>query len=219
ERLGEVGAACCIYREGRVVVDLQGGVATPAESNPYAADTLQMVWSSTKGVVAVAAHMLAQEGLLDFDAPVVEYWPEFGAEGKERIPVRWLFSHRSGLAAIEQQRRPDDGIARSAVDAGPAAANPPHPFVQRASDPSSLTFKSFTSPAIPPTAFNEYLFRSAEVPAGNGIGNARALARIYAACIGEVDGVRLLDPETVERATRTEARGAALVVGFEPHCR
>ena len=287
ERYGEVGAACCVYLEGRCVVDLTGGVTTPGGTEPYTPDTLQMVWSSTKGVVAVAAHMLAQEGLLDFDAPVVEYWPEFGAEGKERIPVRWLFSHRSGLAAIEQplgledviawtpvvdalaaqrplwepgeahgyhtftygwlagevMRRvsgvsvgqlvaeriakplgvefwiglPQEMNARVAPVIAPVAANPPDPFVKRASDPSSLTFKSFTSPAIPPSAFNEYLFRSAEVPAGNGIGNARALARIYAACIGEVDGVRLLDPETVERATQTEARGEDLVMGFETH--
>ena len=287
ERYGEVGAGCCVYLEGRCVVDLTGGVTTPGGAEPYTPNTLQMVWSSTKGVVAVAAHMLAQEGLLDFDAPVVEYWPEFGAEGKERIPVRWLFSHRSGLAAIEQplgledviawtpvvdalaaqrplwepgtahgyhtftygwlagevMRRvsgvsvgqlvaeriakplgvefwiglPQEMNARVAPVIAPVAANPPDPFVKRASDPSSLTFKSFTSPAIPPSAFNEYLFRSAEVPAGNGIGNARALARIYAACIGEVDGVRLLDPETVERATRTEARGEDLVMGFETH--
>ncbi len=287
ERYGEVGAGCCVYLEGRCVVDLTGGVTTPGGAEPYTPNTLQMVWSSTKGVVAVAAHMLAQEGLLDFDAPVVEYWPEFGAEGKERIPVRWLFSHRSGLAAIEQplgledviawtpvvdalaaqrplwepgtahgyhtftygwlagevMRRvsgvsvgqlvaeriakplgvefwiglPQEMNARVAPVIAPVAANPPDPFVKRASDPSSLTFKSFTSPAIPPSAFNEYLFRSAEVPAGNGIGNARALARIYAACIGEVDGVRLLDPETVERATQTEARGEDLVMGFETH--
>ena len=98
ERYGEVGAACCVYLEGRCVVDLTGGVTTPGGTEPYTPDTLQMVWSSTKGVVAVAAHMLAQEGLLDFDAPVVEYWPEFGAEGKERIPVRWLFSHRARSA-------------------------------------------------------------------------------------------------------------------------
>src|SRR5207245_7461347 len=83
-----------------------------------------MVWSSTKGVVAVAAHMLAQEGLLEFDAAVVEYWPEFGAEGKERIAVRWLFSHRSGLAAIEQPLGLEDVIAWTPVVDALAAQRP-----------------------------------------------------------------------------------------------
>jgi CubicO group peptidase (beta-lactamase class C family) len=287
ERFGEVGAACCIHVHGRRVVDLAGGVTTLGGTEPYTPETLQMVWSSTKGVVAIAAHMLAQEGRLDFDAPVIEYWPEFGAEGKRDIPVRWLFSHRSGLAAIDQplgledviawtpvvdalaaqrplwepgtahgyhtftygwlagevMRRvsgvsvgqlvaeriakalgiefwiglPEELNARVAPVLPPIPSEPPDPFVVRATDPTSLTYRSFTSPAIPPAAFNEYLFRSAEVPAGNGIGTARALSRIYAACIGEVDGVRLLEPETLEQATRTQARGEDLVMGFETH--
>ena len=100
ERHGDDGAACCVYVDGKKVVDVWGG--------SYKPDTLQMVMSSTKGVVAVAAHMLAQEGKLDFDAPVTRYWPEFGAEGKQDMPVRWLFSHRAGLAAIDRQLTVDD---------------------------------------------------------------------------------------------------------------
>jgi CubicO group peptidase (beta-lactamase class C family) len=111
ERRGEVGAACCIHVHGRPVVDLWGGVTTPGGTKPYTADTLQVVASTTKGVVAIAAHMLAQEGKLDFDAPVVRYWPEFGAEGKESIPVRWLFSHRAGLAAIDRPLSLEDVYA------------------------------------------------------------------------------------------------------------
>lgn len=285
---GEVGAACCVYAGGRCVVDLWGGVTTPGGAEPYLGDTLQMVWSTTKGVTAIAAHILAQEGRLDFNAPVVEYWPEFGQEGKEEMPVRWLFSHRSGLAAIvrplglgdvlewtpvvdalaaqpplwepgtahgyhtytygwlagEVIRRITDGtVGRFVADriAGPLNAEfwiglpenenvrvapvipaaPPEPgapldsFMTRMMDRSSLTFRSFASPAIPAPAFNEYPFRSAEVPAGNGIGSARGLARIYAACIGPVDGVRLLDDDTLERATATQAHGEDLVMTFE----
>ncbi|TMD78069.1 MAG: beta-lactamase family protein, partial [Chloroflexi bacterium] len=115
ERFGEVGAACCIHHHGRRVVDLAGGVTTLGGTEPYTPETLQMVWSSTKGVVAIAAHMLAQEGRLDFDAPVIEYWPEFGAEGKQDIPVRWLFSHKSGLAAIDQALGLEDVIAWTPV--------------------------------------------------------------------------------------------------------
>ena len=102
EQHGEVGAACCVHLHGKRIVDLWGGVTAPGGSQPYTADTLQMVWSTTKGVVAMAAHILAQEGKLDFDAPVTDYWPEFAAEGKDGIPVRWLFCHKSGLAAVDR---------------------------------------------------------------------------------------------------------------------
>src|SRR5258706_4609535 len=108
ERYGEVGAAFCVHRHGRVVVDLCGGVTEPGGSDAYTGDTLQMVMSTTKGVVAIAAHVLAQEGRLDFGAPVSDYWPEFAAEGKAGIPVRWLFSHRAGLAAIDKPLNLDD---------------------------------------------------------------------------------------------------------------
>ena len=124
DRLGEVGAACCVYLEGRAIVDLYGGVTTPGGTRPYSTETLQMVMSSTKGVVAVAAHMLAQEGRLDFDAPGVEYWPEFGAEGKNDIPVRWLFSHRAGLAAIDRPLSIEDVFAWTPVVEGLAAQRP-----------------------------------------------------------------------------------------------
>ena len=70
-------------------------------------------------------------------------------------------------------------------------------------------------PGRPPAAFNEYRFRRAEVPAGNGIGTARAVSRLYAACIGEVDGVRLLNPDTLEGAIRLQASGEDLVQGYE----
>ncbi|HKB33252.1 MAG TPA: serine hydrolase domain-containing protein, partial [Candidatus Dormibacteraeota bacterium] len=97
--------------------------------------------------------------------------------------------------------------------AAPGAA--PDPWAARLADPNSLAHKSWANPAVPPAAFNEYPFRGAEVPAGNGIGTARALSRVYAACIGEVDGVRLLEPTTLERATKTQADGEDLVQGYE----
>ncbi|HXJ47769.1 MAG TPA: serine hydrolase domain-containing protein, partial [Candidatus Acidoferrum sp.] len=91
----------------------------------------------------------------------------------------------------------------------------PDPWAARLADPNSLAHKSWANPAVAPTAFNEYPFRGAEVPAGNGIGTARALSRLYAACIGEVDGVRLLDPKTLQEATRLQASGEDLVQGYE----
>src|SRR3977135_3482526 len=115
EHHGEVGAACCVYLHGKRVADLWGGTTTPEGNGPYTADTLQMVWSTTKGVVAIAAHMLSQEGKLDFDAPVVEYWPEFAAQGKSQIPVRWLFSHQARLAAVDRPLNLDDVLAWTPV--------------------------------------------------------------------------------------------------------
>jgi len=280
ERHGEKGAACCIYVHGRKVVDVWGGT--------YEADTLQMVMSSTKGVVAVAAHILAQERKLDFDAPVVEYWPEFAAEGKQTMPVRWLFSHRAGLAAIDRPLTIEDvyawtpvvtalasqrplwepnsahgyhvgtygwlagevirritgqsvgefvaaRIARplglelwiglpEAMEAQVApmiASPPPAPgtpvdvFTARLLDPSTLLHRAFVNPPLPAPVFNERAFHAAEIPAANGITNARSLARMYAACIGELDGIRLLEPNTVEAATRVQSAGEDLVLGYE----
>src|SRR5262245_28530812 len=76
---GEVGASGCVYRDGRPVVDIWGGVADPRTGKPYTSETLHVVASATKGAMALCAHRLAERGELDFDAPVVQYWPEFGA--------------------------------------------------------------------------------------------------------------------------------------------
>ena len=280
EKHNEDGAACCIYVDGERVVDIWGG--------SYTADTLQLVFSTTKGITAIAAHMLAQEGRLDFDAPVVHYWPEFGAEGKDRIPVRWLFSHKAGLAALDRAIVPDDVIRWTpAVEAlaaqgplwepgsahgyhtltygwlagevirritgmkvgpfvadriagpleaefwvglpggeeervmpvapapPPASGTEPDPLTRRAMDPASITARSLG--LIPPGAWNERAFHAADQPAGTGIGSARALARIYAATIGRVDGVRLLEPDIVAAASTTQARGPDLVMTYETH--
>jgi CubicO group peptidase (beta-lactamase class C family) len=100
-------------------------------------------------------------------------------------------------------------------------APPPAPgaaadsFAARLADPTSMLHRSFFNPTGAFGAMNLPAFRAAEIPAINGIGTARSLSRLYAACIGEVDGVRLLEPETVERATRTEAHGQDLVLGYE----
>ena len=97
---GDVGAAVCVYLDGVRVVDCWGGHADRARTRPFGADTIVSVASTTKGMVALCAHMLAERGKLDLDAPVARYWPEFAAAGKQDIPVRWLLSHRAGLPAI-----------------------------------------------------------------------------------------------------------------------
>jgi len=99
---GDWGAAVCVYVDGARVVDCWGGHADRARTRPWTADTIVSVASTTKGMVALCAHMLAERGKLHLDAPVARYWPEFAAAGKQDIPVRWLLSHRAGLPAIRR---------------------------------------------------------------------------------------------------------------------
>ncbi|NEC19207.1 serine hydrolase [Streptomyces parvus] len=95
---GELGAAVTVLVDGATVVDLWGGWADEARTRPWQRDTLVNVWSTGKGPTALCAHVLADRGLLDLDAPVAAYWPEFAANGKESVLVRHLLSHRSGVA-------------------------------------------------------------------------------------------------------------------------
>ena len=96
----ELGAAVAITLEGRPVVDLWGGTAVKKTDTPWERNTLANVYSTTKGMTAICAHRLVEQGTLDLDAPVAKYWPEFAQAGKEQLPVRYLLSHRAGLAAV-----------------------------------------------------------------------------------------------------------------------
>jgi len=106
---GEVGASVCVTVDGETVVDLWGGLADPETNKPWGEDTVCVVWSSTKGAVALCAHMLVSRGLLALDAPVVDYWPEFAKHGKDAITVRQLLSHQAGLAALSDPL-PEGGL-------------------------------------------------------------------------------------------------------------
>lgn len=293
---GDQGAAVCVYRDGIPVVDLWGGLADPPSDQPYAADTLQLVFSTTKGATAVCANLLIERGLLDPSAPVAEYWPEFAAAGKGGIPVEWLLTHQSGLAAIDATLTLSEALAWDPiVDAladqkplwDPGTAHGYHALtfgwlvgevVRRVSgmsigsffarevaepldlefwiglppseehrvapltmtldyiadmDPAQLatmattfgpdglgtralflngTFGDFVEGGGP---FNLPALHAAEVPAANGITTARSLARFYAGLIGEVDGVRILQPETVADMSRSRTTGTDLVLGGE----
>jgi CubicO group peptidase (beta-lactamase class C family) len=282
---GDVGAAVCVYRDGKPVVDVWAGLADPQAGRPWARDTLQVVYSATKGVVATAAHMLAEHGELDLDAPVSRYWPEFAAAGKADIPVRWLLTHQAGLPVLDKPVPLADALAWQPVVDALAAQAPvwapgtahgyhahtygwlvgevirrvtgrtvgqfvaeqiarpldldffiglpdserprvgtlvfaplpdlsrlaredvPEPFrgvFDAATDPDSLVNRPVTDAALD---YNAPEVQRAELPASNGIGTARSLARMYAALIGEVDGVRLLRPDTLAAATREQASG------------
>jgi CubicO group peptidase (beta-lactamase class C family) len=98
----ELGAAVCVTLEGETVVDLWGGHQDRERTRPWRRETLANVYSTTKGITALALHRLVDEGLVDLDAPVARYWPEFAQAGKERIPVRYLLSHQAGLPAVRK---------------------------------------------------------------------------------------------------------------------
>jgi len=98
----ELGASLCVTHEGETVVDLSGGFFDEARTRPFERDSLVNVFSTTKGMTALCALRLVDEGRLDLDAPVAQYWPEFAAAGKSKLPVRHLLSHRAGLPAIKQ---------------------------------------------------------------------------------------------------------------------
>jgi CubicO group peptidase (beta-lactamase class C family) len=102
ERRDEIGAAVAVVVDGELVVDLWAGHADLARTRPWERDTIANVYSCTKGMVAICAHRLIEEGRLDLDAPVADYWPEFAQAGKEQLKVRWLLSHRAGLAAVKR---------------------------------------------------------------------------------------------------------------------
>jgi CubicO group peptidase (beta-lactamase class C family) len=97
----EVGSAVSVFRRGEKVVDLWAGVADRRTGRPYTSDTLQLVFSASKGITAIAANLLVERGLLDLNAPVADYWPEFGKAGKDDIIVRWLLTHRAGLPWVD----------------------------------------------------------------------------------------------------------------------
>ncbi|CAM5251077.1 Beta-lactamase-related domain-containing protein OS=Streptomyces antimycoticus OX=68175 GN=SANT12839_058160 PE=4 SV=1 [Streptomyces antimycoticus] len=135
-RHGERGAAMVLYREGEKVVDLWGGTKAPdtktpdtktpdtkapddGESDPgpsgggpepWTQDTAQVVRSVTKGVAAAVPLLLHQRGQLDLDGRVSTYWPEFKAAGKERVLVRHLLAHRTGVPVLDTPLTPAEAV-------------------------------------------------------------------------------------------------------------
>lgn len=98
----DVGGSVAVVLGGELVVDVWGGWADEAKTTPWGRDTITNVWSSTKTQMALCALMLADRGLLDLDAPVAQYWPEFAANGKADVRVKHLLSHTSGVSGWDQ---------------------------------------------------------------------------------------------------------------------
>ena len=95
------GGTLCVYIEGKPVVDVWTGWSDRAGEAPWTADTAAMVFSATKGVASTVMHRLVDRGILAYDSPVADYWPEFGANGKADITVRDVLRHRSGLSHLK----------------------------------------------------------------------------------------------------------------------
>jgi CubicO group peptidase (beta-lactamase class C family) len=97
----DLGASICVHHKGERVVDIWGGFADEAKTTPWAADTITNVWSTTKTMTFVVALILADRGVIDFDAPVATYWPEFAQAGKDGVLVRHVLGHTAGLSGLD----------------------------------------------------------------------------------------------------------------------
>lgn len=127
---GDGGGALAAYVDGKPVVDLWGGSARSDEA--WQRDTLSIIWSTTKALATLCVQILFDRGQLDLDAPVARYWPEFAAAGKDRVRVRHILSHTTGvLAPVEMDKIlswSGEGWSDYArIEAGLAAAVPAVP--------------------------------------------------------------------------------------------
>lgn len=265
----EVGASFAATIDGEFVVDIWGGYADEAQTQPWEKDTIVCVFSTTKVMTAICALMLIDRGLLDPDTPVTKYWPEFAQAGKETMPVRYIMSHTAGLPALDMPVPMetlydwDKVVSLLAAEkpwwepgkewgyhagtwgflvgelvrritgktlgtffqeevAAPLSADfyislpeeheprvgemiPPPEFKPDDSSyiaPNSMLYRAMNFPFFSALNARDRAFRVAEMPASNGHGNARSVARVSAtvACGGKLDGVHLFGMPTIEKA-------------------
>lgn len=103
----EIGVQVAAYVGNEQVIDIAMGVTAEGGTDPVRRDTLFSIYSVAKGVTATCAHLLADRGLLDFDAPIAGYWPEFGANGKADITLRDVLTHRAGIPQMPEGVTPE----------------------------------------------------------------------------------------------------------------
>jgi CubicO group peptidase (beta-lactamase class C family) len=308
----EAGAAFAAYHRGRKVVDLWGGIADTRTERLWDEDTLVLVYSTTKGITAMCADKLVQEGAIDVEAPVATYWPEFAQAGKEEVTVADLLSHRAGLAWIDGTLSFEEALAWSPVIEGlerqapswpPGTAHGYHAttygwlvgeVVRRVSGrslgtylgeeiagplgaeffiglpsseehrvarlisflesleagrpllaldapagssggadaaklaeqaatylaPGGPLFKALAAPGgafSDPDVWDDPRLHAAEIPAANGICDARSLACLYGACVSEVStpsggAFRILTPDQLDRVLVPQTEGPDMVL-------
>lgn len=120
----DLGSGCSVVVGGRHVVEIWGGLADARSGRPWERDTAAVIFSCSKGMLAVCCYLLAQDGRLDLDTPVAHYWPEFAQNGKERITVRDALCHRAGVHALDRDLTRAEVIAWSPVVAAIEAQRP-----------------------------------------------------------------------------------------------
>jgi CubicO group peptidase (beta-lactamase class C family) len=285
----DLGAGCAVYVDGRRVVDLWGGIADSRTGRAWEHDAAAVIFSCTKGVLAICAYQLVQDGRLDLDAPIARYWPAFGGQGKAGITVRDAMSHHAGLAALDIDLTKADVVAWDPVLRAIEAQRPSHPpyaghlyhamtygwllgeVIHRVGGVMPGRFlrqglgerlalrtwiglpdnvrdtAAWMEPPLPDedsdaaresgrlatdnpivgrslsmggafafpaedgfVTFNDPAIQGAEIPAANGISTAESLARLYAACVSDVDGRPVLSRSTIDDALRVQATGPQL---------
>jgi CubicO group peptidase (beta-lactamase class C family) len=280
----ENGACASVVVGGRTVVDLWGGWRDAACTQAWERDTIVCMMSVAKAVSATCLHMLVDRGLVDLDAPVARYWPEFAQAGKENVLVRHVLDHTAGLPILTERLHPGamfdhrlmvDALARQAPlwEPGTKAGYHVHNqgflideivrrvdgrtlpqflraeitgplgmdydfglsladqqrcadfqmategtiFAARNGDPAKILSRAWDQ--LPdPLDLNSPQWRAATITSASGHGNARAIARLYAALSlgGQLDGVRLMSPATVDRAI-TEQHNMVEVMMERPY--
>ncbi len=126
EQRSDLGAACTVLVGDRLIVDVWGGIADSRSGAAWAHDTAAVIFSCTKGLLAICAYLLVQDGRLDLDLPIAAYWPRFAAHGKEEITVRQAMSHRAGLPALDLDLTRDEVLAWEPVIRAIEAQPPMH---------------------------------------------------------------------------------------------
>jgi CubicO group peptidase (beta-lactamase class C family) len=106
QRGDEVGASLAVCIDNEMVVDLWGGLRDSRAGQLWQQDTLALVFSTSKGLAALALALAHSRGWLDYEQPVSRYWPEFACHGKEAITVRQLLAHQAGLSSVDQALTP-----------------------------------------------------------------------------------------------------------------
>jgi CubicO group peptidase (beta-lactamase class C family) len=121
------GGALAVYLDGEPVVDVWTGWSDRRGREPWTADTATMVFSATKGMTSTVIHRLVDRGLIDYDAPVAEYWRAFGANGKSNITVRQVMRHQAGLSALHGASK-EELLDHELMEERLAAARPGYSF-------------------------------------------------------------------------------------------
>ncbi len=280
---GDLGASFACTIDGEFVVDLWGGYKDVDKTQPWEEDTICNVYSTTKTMTFISALVLADRGELDLHAAVAKYWPEFGANGKQKIKVSQILSHTAGVPGMSRVFELEEMYDWDSVCADLAAQSPwwepgtqsgyhattqgfligevirritgqsmgtffrenvaepmqadfhiglnpsvfprvsdLHPDLTSGgggllqTDPDTMAGRVFGSTHMPEGSVNSVGWRTAELPAVNGHGNARSVVRTQTALAndGYAFGVQLLSAEGCARAREVQIESTDVVLGF-----